>query len=120
MLGLKTKEVQPILIIKAGSSLDSLESVPVNSTESVQIKSEHFDGAISVRIVDFRGPQSTNNIPNPKDGFTLKEGASWSIVVHGRFLNDEPKAFDLVSIFNLLFPSPSFLILLAITNEIFN
>ncbi|KAI5480435.1 hypothetical protein MNV49_000588 [Pseudohyphozyma bogoriensis] len=80
---------QPRIVVHAGPSLDSLKAVKVNE-EPTDVSSSEFEGAVAVRIQDYLGPEGQEGKPAPsaKVG-SFKDGATWSIVIKGRFTGDQ-------------------------------
>lgn len=73
----------PRIICKAGPNLSSLKPLTVNG-DALNISSDHFEGAIAVRIQDYSGPSGQQSKSTPGSEFS-HEGDSWSVQLEGRF-----------------------------------
>lgn len=76
----------PRLRVVAGSSLDTLVPISVNSNESHPITSDAFDGRILVHIKDFTDKQGSVLHSEYFDREDRK-GITWSIQVQGTSLH---------------------------------
>ncbi|GAA5876548.1 hypothetical protein JCM1840_000804, partial [Sporobolomyces johnsonii] len=76
----------PRIVCKAGPSLSSLQPVAVNDS-ALPISSDLWEGSVSVRLKDYRGPKGAEGPPQPKEPFE-KEGDTWSIAFEGRWKHD--------------------------------
>ncbi|GAA5939255.1 hypothetical protein JCM1841_002934 [Sporobolomyces salmonicolor] len=76
----------PRILCKAGPSLSSLQPVAVNES-ALPISSDVWEGSVSVRLKDYRGPKGHDGRKQPKEPFE-KQGDTWSIAFEGRWKQD--------------------------------
>lgn len=84
----------PRIICKAGPNLSSLKPLTVNG-DALSISTDHFEGAVAVRIQDYSGPSGQQNKSTPESEFS-QQGDTWSVQLEGRF-KEEVEVDEVVS-----------------------
>lgn len=100
--------MHPRLRVQAGTSLSSMSDVPVNSTSSVQVNSDAFEGGVGVYLVDYLGPEGSEGVAQPPQG-AMPSGCTMNLRIEGRFQGEGGQGDDIVRVFQTcsIFPCRS-------------
>ena len=75
--------ITPRLRVIVGPSVDDFAPIDVNSSISVKIKTDAFEGEVPIFIKDPQGPKT--GIVRDTDYFRKRSGVTWGIQFQGTF-----------------------------------